>query len=294
MSRTPRRMDTGPFPATPSSIRAISTSSFGMPRVDRTLDPFPLEADTGRMLAVRGAVVAAGVGLALAVAGCSAGREPAVPAATALAPATAPTASTTGPGEPVIRQPRFSVAPLDRPLRKRMTGVTWQQECAVRMADLRLLTLSYIDFAGQARIGRMVVNRDVATDVVGAFRRMYRHEFPIRRMRLADHYDGSDMRSIKANNTSAFNCRVVPGSATWSQHAYGRAVDINPVQNPYWRPDGYVEPPRGRRFVDRTRQHQGMIRPRGVVVRAFDRIGWGWGGRWQSLKDWQHFSMDGR
>ena len=246
------------------------------------------------MVAVRGTVIATASVLTLAVSGCSAGAEPAVPAATVLASATGPTTTSAGSDPAASVRPTFAVAPLDRPLRNRMTGVTWQRDCPVRLIDLRLLTLSYIDFAGQPQIGRMVVNRDVASDVVGAFRRMYRHEFPIRRMRLADHYDGSDMRSIKANNTSAFNCRVVPGSATWSQHAYGRAVDINPVQNPYWRPDGYVEPLRGRRFVDRTRQHQGMIRPRGIAVRAFDRIDWGWGGRWQSLKDWQHFSQNGR
>ena len=186
-----------------------------------------------------------------------------------------------------------SVERLDERMRRQMTGVTWQPQCPVSLDDLRLLTMSYVDFRGEPQTGQMVVNRRVAGDVVEVFGRLFRHGFPVQQMRLVDEYGGSDMRSITANNTSAFNCRLIPGSTTWAEHAYGNAVDINPVQNPYWRPDGYVEPTRGRRFIDRTQRYPGMIRPRGVVVRAFDRIGWGWGGRWNSLKDWQHFSVNG-
>lgn len=176
-----------------------------------------------------------------------------------------------------------------------MNGISWRPGCPVGLRQLRLLTLTYRSYRGETRTGQLVANRDAAADLERAFRVMYRTDFPIRRMRLVDHYGGSDMRSITANNTSAFNCRAVPGSGTWSEHAYGRAVDINPVQNPYWRiASGYVEPTRGRTFLDRSRRHPGMIHEGDAVVAVFDRMGWGWGGRWQSLRDWQHFSVSGR
>lgn len=174
-----------------------------------------------------------------------------------------------------------------------MRGVSWRPGCPVALRHLRLLALSYHSFRGEVRTGRLVANRDAAADLVRAFRVMFRHGYPIRRMRLVEHYGGSDLRSITANNTSAFNCRAVPGSGTWSEHAYGRAVDVNPVQNPYWH-DDYVEPTRGRKFLDRFRRHPAMIHDGDAVVRVFDRLGWGWGGRWRSLKDWQHFSVTGR
>jgi poly-gamma-glutamate synthesis protein (capsule biosynthesis protein) len=98
---------------------------------------------------------------------------------------------------------------------------------------------------------------------------------------------------MDANNTSAFNCRRATGSSRWSEHAYGRAIDINPVQNPYVS-GSTVLPPRGRKFVDRSRKHPAMIRRRGPVVRAFRDIGWEWGGLWSSVKDYQHFSKTGR
>jgi hypothetical protein len=113
-------------------------------------------------------------------------------------------------------------------------------------------------------------------------------------MRLVEAFGGSDRRSMRANNTSGFNCRGVPGSNSWSEHAYGSAIDINPVQNPYLPTPGDIQPRRGLRFVDRSRQHPAMIHEGDPVVRAFDGVGWGWGGRWSSLKDWQHFSRNGR
>ena len=105
-------------------------------------------------------------------------------------------------------------------------------------------------------------------------------------------YGASDDRSMAADNTSAFNCRPVEGTGVWSQHAYGRAIDINPRENPEVT-GGRVLPPNGWAFVDRAHRGRGMIRPEGVVVRAFAAVGWGWGGSWHSLKDYQHFSANG-
>jgi hypothetical protein len=99
---------------------------------------------------------------------------------------------------------------------------------------------------------------------------------------------------MAANNTSAFNCRFVSGTARWSEHAYGRAIDINPVQNPYVSSSGRASPPAGAAYVDRSRRAPGMIHAGDAVVRAFAAVGWGWGGSWRGVKDYQHFSASGR
>jgi hypothetical protein len=165
--------------------------------------------------------------------------------------------------------------------------------CPVSLNDLRLLTLSFWGFDGDAHTGRLVANRDAVRAIASAMHALFRARFPIRSMRLVDAYGASDDRSMAADNTSAFNCRSVPGAGgVWSQHAYGRAIDVDPLENPEVTGDR-VLPPNGRAFVDRTRRARGMIRPGGVVVRAFTAVGWGWGGHWHSLKDWQHFSANG-
>jgi hypothetical protein len=119
--------------------------------------------------------------------------------------------------------------------------------------------------------------------LVTVFRRIYRASFPIRRVRLVDRYGADDQMSMRHDNTSAFNCRYVAGTTTWSQHAYGRAIDINPVENPYV--DGsYVSPPNGEPYADRSRDRRGMIYQGDVVWRAFRRIEWEWGGTWRSVR----------
>lgn len=113
-------------------------------------------------------------------------------------------------------------------------------------------------------------------------------------MRLVDAYGADDHRSMNADNTSAFNCREVAGRpGVWSRHAYGRAIDINPVENPYVS-GSHVSPPAGRPYARRTPHRRGMIGPRSVVVRSFAGVGWEWGGFWAGTKDFQHFSASGR
>jgi poly-gamma-glutamate synthesis protein (capsule biosynthesis protein) len=169
--------------------------------------------------------------------------------------------------------------------------------CPVPLKDLRYLRLPYVGFDGRVRSGEMVVHKDFAEEVTEVFERLYDTRWPIRRMRLVDDYWGDDERSMAANNTSGYNCRRVAGSHAWSAHAYGAAIDINPVQNPYVIGSS-VWPPAGRRFVaiDRsglTRVPPGVIRAGDVVVQSFTRIGWEWGGEWSTSKDYQHFSTDG-
>jgi hypothetical protein len=174
-----------------------------------------------------------------------------------------------------------------------MTPTSWRPGCPVHIRDLRLLTVSHWDFAGRLRTGRLVVHEDVARAVVSVMRRLFEAGFPIRRMRLIDAYGGSDFRSIEADNTSAFNCRRATGSSSWSQHAYGQAVDVNPIENPYVE-GGRVYHEASEPYVDRSRRLKGMIHDGDAVVRAFAAVGWGWGGYWSgSVKDYQHFSATG-
>ncbi len=186
-----------------------------------------------------------------------------------------------------------SVRRIGPALAERMSS-SHRPGCPVPLRDLRHLRMTYRDFDGRARTGEMVVHRRHARGVTRTFGRLYDVGFPIRRMRLVDAYGGDDDRSMAANNTSGFNCRRVAGQANWSDHAYGAAIDLNPIQNPYVRP-GSVDPPSGRGFarVDRggsAPAHAGVIRADDPVVTAFARIGWEWGGYWASSKDYQHFA----
>ncbi|MBA3716675.1 MAG: M15 family metallopeptidase, partial [Actinobacteria bacterium] len=122
---------------------------------------------------------------------------------------------------------------------------------------------------------------------------LYRVRYPIRQMRPVDAYGGSDFQSIEHDNTSSFNCRAATGSSNWSNHAYGLAIDVNPIENPYVSV-GRTSHPDSVRYLNRSKHLPGMIHPGDVVVRAFEAIGWGWGGYWSgSVQDLQHFSSNG-
>ena len=186
-----------------------------------------------------------------------------------------------------------NVSRISDSLKERMRGKSWHRGCPVPLRRLRLIEVSYHGFDGQRHMGRLVAHRDATDALVGALRSMYRHGFKIRKMYLVDRYEANDRRSMRADNTSAFNCRKVAGTDTWSQHAYGRAIDINPVENPYVSSDGSVSPRKGAEYADRSPRRKGMIASGGATVRAFERAGWGWGGNWSSSKDYQHFSASG-
>jgi hypothetical protein len=189
---------------------------------------------------------------------------------------------------------RATTSPLTPELRSQMSGVSWHRGCPVPLRNLRLLTLSYRGFDRRRHTGRLIVNRSAAKPVVAVFRKLYRAGFPVRRMQLVDVYGGSDFRSIEADNTSAFNCRRATGSSSWSNHAYGLAIDINPIENPYVTASGSVAHRASRPFLKRSRIRLGMAYPGGALVRAFRSVGWGWGGYWSGDRDYQHFSVNGR
>lgn len=182
---------------------------------------------------------------------------------------------------------------IDAQLQERMT-YSWREGCPVPLDQLRLVEVDHWAFDGSVRRGELVVHQAHATSLVTVMRTLFALGFPIERMELVDVFGGDDLASMEANNTSAFNCREVVGQpGVWSEHAYGRAVDINPVQNPYILGET-VLPSSGAAYLDRSQDEPGMIHPGAPVVEAFASIGWSWGGDWTSPKDYQHFSATGR
>ncbi len=186
-----------------------------------------------------------------------------------------------------------SIHEIDDALAGRMS-TSWREGCPVALGDLRYLLMTHWDSAGQPRVGELVVAAEWADELVQVFGALFEARFPIQQMRLVDDFSGSDPASMVANNTSAFNCREVayrPG--VWSNHAYGTAIDINPLVNPYVDGD-FVDPPEGAPYVDRSVIVTGGIYPGDAVTAAFAAIGWEWGGDWSGEVDYQHFSASGR
>ncbi len=171
---------------------------------------------------------------------------------------------------------------------------SWRKGCPVGPAQLRAIHLNHWGFDGRTHNGVLIVNADVTSATITIFRRLFATRFPVRGIRSVDDFGGSDASSMQADNTSGFNCRyaVAPGKPSWSAHAYGRAIDVNPVENPYLE-GGQVRPPNGKPYRDRSRHRPGMAYRGGTLVSAFAAQNWPWGGRWTSSPDYQHFSADG-
>lgn len=214
--------------------------------------------------------------------------EPPPPDPALEAPAPEPEAAPTGP-----LPFRADVEPLSAEMRRAMTGVSWREGCPVSLDDLRLLRVTHWTFDGDTAEGRLVVAESAVEPLRAAFAAAYEERFPIERIEPIHLYGGDDDRSMAANNTSAFNCRPVAGTKSWSQHSYGTAVDVNPVQNP-WVSGDRVEPPAGRPFADRSDRRPGMLFADSALVRTLREHGWGWGGTWSRVRDYQHLSASGR
>jgi hypothetical protein len=170
---------------------------------------------------------------------------------------------------------------------------TWSPDCPVSLEDLSYITLTHWGFDGRAHTGELIVNASHAEAIVGVFEQLHAARFPIEEMRVirVDELDAPPTGD--GNVTTAFVCRPVVGSTSWSMHAYGLAIDINPFHNPYLKGD-LVLPEMASYYVDRDQSLPGMIFEGDVAVTAFDEIGWFWGGRWNSLFDWMHFSANNR
>ena len=194
---------------------------------------------------------------------------------------------------PVATLPRFT-ATVAHVTRADLSW-SWRRGCPVGPAQLRQIRLRYVGFDGKPHLGTIVVNAAVTAEVAAVFKRLYGARFPIRSILPIDVFHGSDSASTAADNTSSFNCRfaVAPGPKHWSMHAYGEAIDINTVENPYIQ-NGVVSPKNAKAYADRSNVRPGMAVEGGDLVRAFTAVGWGWGGRWSPSPDYQHFSTNGR
>jgi hypothetical protein len=195
-----------------------------------------------------------------------------------------------------------SARPLSASIRAEVVSAhEWHAGCPVPLSQLRVLTVTYRGFDGRVHAGRLVVNRTAVAPLSAVFRRLFRLRFPIHHMELADTYGPVAARPRDGDFTASFECRQASsspctgaantGTGHWSEHAYGEAVDLNPVENPYVG-CGMSHDPAGRKYLDRSRLLPGMVTPE--VVAAFRSVGWGWGGSWSgSTKDYMHFSATG-
>lgn len=173
-----------------------------------------------------------------------------------------------------------------------LARASWVPECPVTLDELSYLTMTHFGFDQRFHTGEMIVNAGVAEDVVGVFRKLHEARFPIEQMRVITKEEIDAHPTGDWNDTTSFVCRPAVGSSSWSQHAYGTGIDINPFHNPYLKGD-LVLPELSSVYVDRDDVRIGMIVPGDVATEAFAEIGWGWGGNWSSLKDWMHFSLSG-
>jgi D-alanyl-D-alanine carboxypeptidase len=192
-----------------------------------------------------------------------------------------------------------STKPLPAPVRSEVKARAWHVGCPVPLSGLRLLTVGYWGFDNRVHAGQLVVNESAAAPLAKVFRQLYELHFPIHHMRLADVYGPPKGRPRDGDVTGSFECRqAVPspctggsGTGHWSMHAYGLAVDINPVENPYVG-CGMTRDKTALSYLDRSKVRRGMVTQ--AVVRAFASVGWGWGGSWTGdTKDYMHFSSTG-
>jgi len=189
------------------------------------------------------------------------------------------------------------IHPLSPDERAALNGRFWRPVCPVALSALRVLVVKHWGFDKRVQVGELVVHRDVAAPLARVFRRLYVLRFPIRHMRFIDAYGPAGSQPADGDISGSFECRkAVPspcgtGTGNWSNHAYGRAVDLNPIENPYVG-CGATRKRVSRPYMDRSRLRRGMVTP--AVVKAFRSIGWGWGGSWAgSTKDYMHFSVTG-
>ena len=192
-----------------------------------------------------------------------------------------------------------SIRPLSPQVQQTLKRDAWRPGCPVPLSGLRLLTVTHRGFDGKRHTGNVVVNQTAAAPLQNAFRKLYALHFPIRHMSIADSYGPVGSRPKDGDISGSFECRqAVPspctggtGTGSWSMHAYGLAIDINPVENPYVG-CGQSRDPKTRPYFDRSKHRKGMVTRR--TVRAFASVGWAWGGAWTgNTKDYMHFSTTG-
>ena len=189
----------------------------------------------------------------------------------------------------------FWYCPPTEALKNRVVGMSYPEDpkdAPVKITDLRYVHLLYVDFDGEQHEGELLVHRLVADEVMEIFEALYQARYPLRSVRLVDDYGQpfTDGLSMSADNTSAYCCRNVTGKTYFSMHSYGLAIDVNPVENPYIRPDGSFAPLESEPYLDRKDLRPGMITEDDLCYRLFTEHGWTWGGHFKGETDYQHFS----
>ena len=157
--------------------------------------------------------------------------------------------------------------------------------------ELRWVLLTFWGFDGEVHTGELLLHADAVDAVVAGFAHLHERRFPIEEMRVVEAAELDLPPTGDGNNTTAFVCRPSRGSGSWSEHAQGRAVDINPFHNPYVKGD-VVLPELATAYVDRSDLRPGMLLLDDVT--GFTAAGWEWGGLWRSLLDHMHLSANGR
>ncbi|MEO3810375.1 M15 family metallopeptidase [Sphaerisporangium sp. B11E5] len=233
--------------------------------------------------------------VAAAVTACGGAGTPAAvvtPVPTSADPTTPPAPSPTPTPAPTPSGPPEFSAKVS-PVTAKELGSSWRPGCPVAPSGLRKVTMTFWGFDKKAHTGELIVHRSVTDDVADIFGKLYEWRFPITRMENIDAYNASDFDSIDADNTSAFNCRQVTGGSGWSKHSYGKAIDLNPRENPWVEPDGSVAHPNAERFATRPLRKPGVVNAGDRVVDLFAEHGWEWGGYFNGAKDYQHFAKGG-
>ncbi len=176
-------------------------------------------------------------------------------------------------------------------VRRADLGNSWVKGCPTKKRKLRAIDINHWDYDGELLRGRIIVHRKVVPVVRKALRKAFKAGFPIHEMSPVQKYDSSDNKSMRADNTSGFSCRRIPGSTRWSEHAKGIAVDINPRRNPHVFSNKLL-PGNAKAYVKRKPVQAGMLTKRSVVSRVFRKKGWTWGGTYRN-PDYQHYSRSG-
>ena len=197
----------------------------------------------------------------------------------------------------LLAQFNANISEITPDIKERMIkGDSWRKGCPVSLQNLRYLQMTHLNFEGQTSMGEMIVHKDVADEVVFMFEDLYKMNYAINKMHLVSDYDANDWQSIENDNTSAFNCRRATGKKTWSKHSYGKAIDINPIANPYISKTGYISHKASYKY--KKREHidinnladRAMLLKNDPATKLFKSYGWKWGGDWTRVKDYQHFS----
>lgn len=187
-----------------------------------------------------------------------------------------------------------NIRKIDEKYAKTMENVSYHKGCPVPLSDLRIVNIKYLTFDKTVSYGDLIVHKDVAFEVNEIFQELFKIAYPIYQINPIEKYKADDFQSIEANNTSAYNCRKVEGSNKYSKHSFGKAIDINPIQNPYIYANGTSSHKASKQFIKRVDkndkiEYKALLLPDSKAVKIFKKYAWKWGGDWKYTKDYQHF-----